>query len=216
VESLTFLTEDGVLLEGELRLPDGGARATAVICHAHPRFGGSKDHPVLWALRNELAGMRNVATLGFNFRGIMGSAGSYGGGRDEMRDLRGAIDRVRVAVPGAPTIACGWSFGASVALREALLDDRVAGLVLIGLPLAPNDLSLQSLPDPSELASFPRPALLVAGGSDAYCPTVDLRKYAAGFPDGRVAILDGADHFLGRREREAAGIVGNFVDSLLS
>ncbi len=215
MESLTFLTEDGVVLEGELRLPDGPPRATAVICHAHPRFGGSKDHPLLWALRNELAGKRNVATLGFNFRGIMGSAGSYGGGRDEVRDVRAAVGRVRVAASGVPTIVCGWSFGAGVAIRETLVDDRVDGLALIGLPLAPNDLSPPSLPDPSELASFHRPALLVAGGRDAYCPTGDLRTYATGFPDARVAILDGADHFLGRREREAAVIVGDFVDGML-
>ena len=63
MESLTFLTEDGVPLEGELRMPDGPARATAVICHAHPRFGGSMDHPVLWVLRNELAGRRSVTTV---------------------------------------------------------------------------------------------------------------------------------------------------------
>jgi alpha/beta superfamily hydrolase len=157
-----------------------------------------------------------VATLGFNFRGIMGSAGSYGGGRDETRDVRAAIDRVRAEVPGVATIVCGWSFGASVAVREALLDDRVDGLVLIGLPLAPNDQSLPSLPGPTDLASYLRPALLLAGGNDAYCPTEDLRRYAAGFLDGRVAILDDADHFLGRREREAASIVGDFVDGILS
>ena len=31
---------------------------SAVICHAHPRHGGSKDHPILWAIRNELAAAR--------------------------------------------------------------------------------------------------------------------------------------------------------------
>src|SRR6186997_2565330 len=95
VEGMTFTTEDGVRLEGELRLPDEAPRASAVLCHPHPRHGGSKDHPILWALRNELAGTRGLAVLGFNFRGNMGSEGTYGGGRDEVRDVRAAIERVR-------------------------------------------------------------------------------------------------------------------------
>ena len=103
MEPVSFTTEDGVRLEGELRLPDGAPRGAAVVCHAHPRFGGSKDHPILWALRNELAGKRSVATLLFNFRGTMGSGGSYGGGHDEVRDVRAAVDRVRDAAAGTST-----------------------------------------------------------------------------------------------------------------
>ncbi len=215
MEPVSFTTEDGVRLEGELRLPDGAPRGTAVVCHAHPRFGGSKDHPILWALRNELAGKRSVATLLFNFRGTMGSGGSYGGGHEEVRDVRAAVDRVRDAAVGTPTIVCGWSFGAAVALREAIVDERVTAVVLIGLPLKPNDVSLPTMPTAAELGSFARPALLLAGDGDEYCPPEDLRAYAAGFTAGRVEILSGTDHYLWRREREAAAIVGDFADGVL-
>jgi len=215
MEPVTFTTEDGVRLEGELRLPDGPPRGAAVVCHAHPRFGGSKDHPVLWALRNELAGKRSVATLLFNFRGTMGSGGSYGGGLDEVQDVRAAVDRVRDAVAGTPTIVCGWSFGAAVALREAIVDERVAAVALIGLPLKPNDVSLPTMPTAADLDSFGRPVLLLAGDGDEYCPTEDLRAYAAGFSAGRVEVLRGTDHYLWRREREAAAIVGDFADDVL-
>ena len=50
-------------------------RGVAVLCHPHPRHGGSKDHPLLWAIRNDLAASRGVAVLGFNFRGRDGVAG---------------------------------------------------------------------------------------------------------------------------------------------
>ena len=129
-------------LEGELRRPDGPARGSAVICHPHPKHGGSKDHPILWALRNELAGARGLATLIFNFRGVMGSEGTYGGGHDETLDARAAIDHVREVVADGPTVLCGWSFGANVALRESLDDPRVAALVLLGIPLDPSDVTL--------------------------------------------------------------------------
>jgi hypothetical protein len=209
MEPVTFTTEDGVRLEGELRMPEGPPRGSAVICHAHPRHGGSKDHPVLWSVRNELAGKRGLAALVFNFRGTMGSAGTYGGGRDELRDVRAAIDFVRERADG-PTLVFGWSFGASVALREAFDDERVSALALFGIPLRPNDLELPPMPTASELGLLKRPLLLLAGANDEYCPADELRAYGEGVAE--VVIIDGTDHYLWRREREAAAIVGDFAD----
>jgi hypothetical protein len=216
VEAVTFTTDDGVRLEGELRVPDGSPRATAVLCHPHPRHGGSKDHPILWALRNELAGARDVAVLGFNFRGVMGSSGTYGGGRDEVRDVRAAIARVREQAPDRPTAVCGWSFGASVALREALEDDRVAALALIGMPLRPGDLSMPPIPDDVDLRRFRRPVLVLAGKHDVYCPPDDAAVFADAFPAATLHIIDGTDHYLWRREREAAAVVGAFVEGAIA
>lgn len=211
MEPVTFRTDDGLRLEGELRRPDGDPRGTAVLCHAHPRHGGSKDHPVLWAVRNELAGRRGFVTLGFNFRGIMGSEGSYGGGRDELRDVRAAVGAVRGHAEG-PTLVFGWSFGASVALREAFEDDRVSALALFGLPLRPNDPEMPPLPAPEELAALRRPILFLAGEHDEYCPAEELRAYADDVAE--VVIMDGVDHYLSRREREAASSVGDFAAGL--
>lgn len=214
MESVRFLTEDGVSLEGELRVDVPEPRGSAVICHPHPRHGGSKDHPILWAIRNELA-RRGLAVLSFNFRGVMGSAGSYAGGHGEVKDARAAIDRARAAAPGRPTASCGWSFGASVALREALEDDRVAVLTLTGIPLRPGDVQLPPLPSPSEVKVLRRPVLFLAGSNDEYCPAQDLRDYAAA-SGAEVAILEGTNHYLWRREREAAALIGDFIDRALS
>ena len=71
----------------------------------------------------------------------MGSAGTYGGGRDELRDARAAIGYVPRA-RRRPDARVGWSFGANVALREAIDDERVGALALFGAPLRPNDLAL--------------------------------------------------------------------------
>jgi alpha/beta superfamily hydrolase len=185
-------------------MPDGTPRASAVICHPHPRHGGSKDHPILWAIRNELAS-RGFAVLGFNFRGVMGSGGSYGGGRDELRDLRAAIGLARERAGAGPTFVCGWSFGASVALREALDDDRVGSLALIGFPLDPKDVELPALPARVELRALSRrPVLLIAGERDEYCPADRLRPFGAAFPTAEVTIVSDTDHYFWRRERELA------------
>ena len=215
MEPVTFRTEDGVRLEGELRLPEGTPAASAVICHPHPKHGGSKDHPILWALRNELAGRRGHAVLLFNFRGVMGSAGSYAGGHGELRDVRAAVGAVREAAPGTPTLVCGWSFGANVALREALDDERVDALALLGIPLRPGDLILPALPGGSTLRSFRRPVLLIGGDGDAYCPVEELRALGGSIPQGEVQIIEGTDHYMWRREREAAQLVGAFAQRVL-
>ncbi|MGH2676629.1 MAG: alpha/beta hydrolase, partial [Actinomycetota bacterium] len=129
--TVRFPTADGLELEGELRTAEGPPRGTAVLCHAHPRHGGSKDHPMLWAIRNELAGRRGLTVLAFNFRGIMDSEGTYGGGEAELADAAAAVDRARQEATG-PTLLAGWSFGAWVALRHAVTDQRVAALALLG------------------------------------------------------------------------------------
>ena len=196
-------------------MPDDDPRATAVICHPHPKHGGSKDHPILWAVRNELAGARGLAVLGFNFRGVMGSGGLYGGGRDEVRDVRAAITRIREEAPGRPTVLCGWSFGANVALRAALDDARLVGLVMIGVPLEPKDLTLPPLPERAELKGFRRPTMVLCGDNDEYCPVEEARTFASAFPDCDLAVLEGTDHYLWRREREAAALVGDFVGRVL-
>jgi alpha/beta superfamily hydrolase len=209
MEPLRFPTEDGLSLEGELRMPDGEALGTAVICHAHPRHGGTKDHPVLWALRNELAG-RGFAVLSFNFRGTMRSDGTHGGGRAEVRDVAAAVGRVRDESAG-PTVVCGWSFGANVALREALDDERVAALALIGLPLR-HEAEVPPLPAAAELRLLRRPVLLLAGEHDEYAPAPELEAVRTQMPGAELAIVQGTDHFLWRREREAAAIVGTFAE----
>ncbi len=147
----------------------------------------------------------------------MGSAGTYGGGRDELRDARAAIGFVRERVPAeVGTLVVGWSFGASVALREALEDPRVDGLALLGIPLRPGDVELPRLPEPAELRVFARPVLLVAGEEDVYAPSDEVRAFAASFPHGEAVILPGTDHYLWRREKEAAGVVGAFADRVLN
>ena len=107
-----------------------------------------------------------------------------------------------------PTIVCGWSFGANVALREALTDERVGALALIGLPLEPADIEIPPTPGPSELRTFARPTLLLAGEGDVYCPRPRLEALARTMPKAEVVIVPGTDHFLWRREKEVAETVG--------
>jgi alpha/beta superfamily hydrolase len=210
-----FRTSDGVTLEGEIRDADPPIRGTAVLCHPHPKYGGSKDHPVLWAVRNELAGKRHLTVLSFNFRGVLGSDGRYSGWRGGLADTAAAVDAVRREAPG-PTVMVGWSFGATMALRHALIDDRVTAVTLIAIPLGDTARGGARLPTLGELEGLTAPVLLVAGDADAICPTGNLHNLARWLPRAEVKILRGADHFFAQRERELAAAAGDFFDEALS
>jgi uncharacterized protein len=212
VEPIRFSTSDGVLLEGEIRAPDGDGVGTAVICHADPQRGGSKDHPLLWAIRNDLAGRRGLVVLTFNFRGVMGSEGTHGGGETEGADVAAAVDRVRKQADG-PTLLVGWSFGATVSLRLALTDDRVSALALIGIPLiVMSTTRVPELPGRQQLASLSVPVLLAAGEADPICPIPDLRGLERHIPHSEIVVIPNTDHFFWRREGEVAAAIGDFVD----
>ena len=217
MQAITFQTEDGLKLEGEVRHPDSAAIGSAVICHPHPHYGGSKDHPLLWAIRIALSA-RGFAVLSFNFRGVMGSEGAFGGGVDELKDVRAAVERARQEAEG-PTFLCGWSFGAHVALRTALDDGRIEALALVALPLHEGGTELPDLPDLPEserLQAFDRPVLLLAGDSDPYCPVPELLVTAGRLPRSSVEIVSGAGHYFGKREQEAARLVAEFAWKTLS
>ncbi len=215
MSGLRFTTADGISLEGELRQADGSPRGTAVLCHPHPEHGGSKDHPILWAIRNDLAAHRGLTVLAFNFRGVMGSEGVYGGGVAELLDVSAAVDTVREASTG-PTILLGWSFGAWIALRHALTDTRVAALVLVAFPIGSRATSTKRpLPELGRLEGLAIPTLLVAGDGDAICPVDAMRGLAGWIPRAETLVIEATDHFFGRRERELASSVGEWVDGVL-
>jgi alpha/beta superfamily hydrolase len=214
MESIRFRTSDGLSLEGEIRMPEGEARATAVICHPHPLGGGSTDHPILWAIRNELA-RRDFAVLSFNFRGVMGSEGAFENGVGEVEDVRAAITRIREEAEG-PTFVAAWSFGAMIALREALTDDRVGALALAGFPASDvSEVPRPEVPSRDELASLRIPVLFLVGEADQFSPVPELRRLVQRISGAKLEVFPDTDHFFWHREGELAGRIGEFAEGTL-
>jgi alpha/beta superfamily hydrolase len=164
---------------------------------------------VLWAIRIALA-RRGFAVLSFNFRGVMGSEGVHGGGVTEVLDARAAVTEIMERVAG-PVALCGWSFGAHVALREAIDDERVAALTLVGLPLAPIGSVLPPMPSAERLRTYVTPVLLLAGDADPYCPAPDLQALGARLGNATVRIVEGTDHYFPKREREVGELIADFA-----
>jgi alpha/beta superfamily hydrolase len=199
-----------IQLEGVLHLPGGkeGQRPGAVICHPHSLYGGSMEVPLIVAIAEELA-QRGVVALRFNFRGVGRSQGTYADGEGEIADVAGALDFLegQGRVDGERLYLIGYSFGAGVGLRHAENDPRLAAVAVVA-PYVEN-------PSASLLRSYSKPKLFLVGEGDTVCPTEWLQAFVAPLPEPKeLRILSDTDHFFWGREREVAGIVGQFIASV--
>jgi len=185
-QRVTF-PSDGLMLEGILHRPAGTSLYPAVaVCHPHPLYGGDMHNSVVVAICEGLAA-DGMGALRFNFRGVGGSGGSFGGGVEERRDVQAALDYLEgdPAVDGGRIGLAGYSFGALVALSA--VDERVQGVAAVSPPLAMQDLSGRELRCPS---------LFVFGGEDAIAPADRLADLASALVrEHRAIVVPGADHF---------------------
>jgi len=198
--------KDGPLLAGIVHLPDGSTPCpAAVVCHPHPLMGGTMDSAVVVAVCRGLA-VRGWATLRFDFRGAGHSEGAFDGGHSEMDDVAGALDFLasQAEVDAHRLAVIGYSFGASVALHQAVRDERARWLVGIAL--------VQEHYEDPFLNEERRPKLFIAGEHDPWAPPELLRTYVSCLrPPVALRIVAGTDHLFGRREDEVAEIVAEWL-----
>ncbi len=202
-------TADGEELEAQLARPPGGAapRAGMVLCHPHPQFGGTMRSLVTSALFSALP-TRGVTCLRFNYRGVEGSTGSYGGGAAERLDAEAAVAHLAADLPaGAPLVLTGWSFGADVAL--SVDDPRVAAWFAIALPLRFGG-------GAHPVASRdPRPKVLTMAGNDELVDTPSVAAAATAWSNTEVIVIPGASHFFVGRTDDVVDRAATLVDRLV-
>src|ERR1041385_7136937 len=116
----------------------GPVRSAVVVCHPHPRYGGTMRNKVVHRVARG-ARRAGAAVLRFNFRGVGGSSGEYDGGIGEQDDFRAALTYLAEKIPGLPLNAAGFSFGARVSLQASCSDPRVDLVIAVGLPAGSGD-----------------------------------------------------------------------------
>jgi alpha/beta superfamily hydrolase len=211
-DSVTSATEPvrfpcgDLTLVGLLHRPQGSGLPGVAVCHPHPLYGGDMENNVVVALCRALAGGGMVA-LRFNFRGVGGSGGSYGGGFGERQDARAALDFLSglTEVGSGRLGLAGYSFGALVALSAA--DERVRALAAVSPPAGGLD--------PAAFRSG-IPTLLVSGDRDDVSPALRLPEMAASLgPPCEIRSVAGADHFWRGHEETLATTVLEFFRAQL-
>jgi alpha/beta superfamily hydrolase len=204
VEGVTCTTSDGLSLEAEASVPSEPL-GTVVLAHPHPQQGGSMRSIVTSELFRALPAA-GIATLRFNFRGVEGSEGTFGGGVDERRDVVAALDRLCEMSDARPLVLAGWSFGADVS--ASVVDERLAGWFLIAPPL-------RMLPASDfTVGGDPRPKVLAVPENDMFRPPESARDATADWVNTRIEVVAGADHFLVGRTTKVADLAIDFVRTL--
>jgi uncharacterized protein len=207
VLSCSLTTADGVTLEAELAVPDGPARAAAVLCHPHPQYGGTMRSIVIGALFEALPAA-GVTCLRFNFRGVEQSTGTHDDGRGELLDVRAALEHLQATVTGElPLVLAGWSFGADMALATA--DDRLTGWLAIAPPL-------RFAADFTAVAADPRPKRLVLGQHDEFRDPASVVEATEDWAATEIEVIAGASHFFVGRTDRVVDAARAFVDRVSS
>ena len=151
----------------------------------------------------------SIVAFMFNFRGVGGSQGRYGDGIAEQEDVAAAISWLvsEPMVDGNRVGLLGYSFGASVALPVACVDERVKAVALVSLPPGPSV---------SQLESCSKPKLIACGTDDFVVPLdqAKLINQKAAEPK-QFELISGADHFWMGYEAALAEKVVDFFERRL-
>jgi uncharacterized protein len=175
-----------------------------VVCHPHPLYGGSMHNNVTFALADALVSA-NISALLFNFRGVGGSDGSYGGGIGEREDVRAALDYLQSlkGTDGQKLGLAGYSFGGGVVMHVACADERVRAFALISPYSEDGQYTV--------LKNCTKPTLIIGGSADGMVPPGEVELCASMAAGAKKAeIIDGADHFWGGYEDSMAKLTAAF------
>ena len=190
-------------LEAIVEVPaDEQPLGAVVVCHPHPQYGGTMHNKVAHTLARSFVKL-GFAALRFNFRGTEGSEGSYDDGVGEVDDALAALNWVRQEYANVPIWLAGFSFGAAVALKAAVVE-AVDGLITVAPAVSRFANGLETQPQ--------CPWLVVQGDQDEL---VDIDETIEWFnslaPGPELAVLSEAEHFFHGRLVELREIVTEFV-----
>jgi alpha/beta superfamily hydrolase len=212
-EAVTLMTEDGLALEGTLD-SEGSSTGSLLLCHPHPKMGGTMNAPLLLALREELVA-RRWAVLRLNFRGIGASQGESGTGEAEVGDARAGLAFLRARMPGFPVAIAGWSFGAAVAIHVACDDTSLAACVAIAPAVDARPGITAGIPPPHS-CEISYPILVITGSNDDQVAPAECKRWAEGMSSATYVEVPGANHFFWAKYETLASTIAGFLDRALT
>jgi len=201
IESL-FLNGPAGRLEALLEEPDDSPREAALVCHPHPKYGGTMHSKVVYRVARGLR-TAGAVVLRFNYRGVNLSEGEYDHGEGELEDARVALEYLRSRYPDLPFTLAGFSFGSRIVLRLACSGVGARRVIAVGFPTALH--KIEGL----ETCTVPR--IFVHSTHDQYGSVAEIESLVASLPEPKKLVLvEAEDHFfakgLDQLEQEIAGL----------
>src|SRR4051794_4778156 len=167
IESL-FLPGPAGKLEALLEEPEDGAPSqAALVCHPHPKGGGTMHNKVVYRIARGLR-RTGAVVLRFNYRGVNLSEGVYDQGEGELEDGRTALAYLNERYPTLPLTLAGFSFGSRIALRLACGGTGARRAIAVGYPT--------TYKGHGYLETCAAPKLFVQSSRDEYGPLPELQE----------------------------------------
>ncbi len=181
---------------------DGAPQGAVVVCHPHPQHGGTMHNKVAHTLARSFVRL-GFAALRFNFRGTEQSEGRFDEGIGELDDALAAIAWMRARYAGQPLWLAGFSFGAAIAVRAAMVG-AVSGLVSVAPAVSRFANGLDGQPDCRWL--------IVQGDEDELVTVEETIDWLNTLQPGpELQVFAGAEHFFHGRLGELRAAVTAFV-----
>lgn len=191
-------------LEALLEEPEDQEPQQAVlVCHPHPRHGGTMHNKVVYRIARGLR-RSGCVVLRFNYRGVNLSEGSYDHGNGELEDARAALTWLRARYPKLPYLLAGFSFGSRIVLRLGCTLPDVNRLIAVGFPTV--------YADRSYLEDCTKDRTFIQSTNDEFGPKPELQAIFDRLPEPKRLIwVEAEDHFfkgaLDKFENSVAGVL---------
>lgn len=190
IRSIEDLRGPAGKLEAVLNTGRDDAPYAAIVCHPHPKGGGTLHNKVVYHAMKVFTSF-GLPVVRFNFRGVGLSEGAFDDGHGEQNDVRATLSWMEHNLK-RPILFAGFSFGSHVGLRACCGDVRVKGLIGLGLPVRAEgrDYTYGFLP------LCTRPKLFISGDHDQFGPRDLVEKVLDKAPEPKsIFWVEGADHF---------------------
>ena len=189
---ISFVTEDGLKLIGEVASPKITRLASVLCLHPNPTGGGMMDSHIYKKAANRLPHMAGIEIIRFNTRGTESeqgkSEGEYGATVTEKYDVEAAINFSFNELKVEKLWVIGWSFGTELALKWAR-DPRILGLILLSPPMKySTDLDLEFWRKDGRSITALVPEF------DEYLNPEEARNTFTNIPNLNLIAVDGAKH----------------------
>jgi alpha/beta superfamily hydrolase len=190
IRSIDDLQSSAGRLEALLNAGSDAAKYAALVCHPHPLGGGTMHNKVVYHAMKALSSF-GLPVLRFNFRGTGLSEGDHDDGCGEREDVCAALDWLDREF-ALPILFAGFSFGANVGLHACCQDDRVKGLIALGVPVHAEGRDYRY----DFLAGCAAPKLFISGTRDQYGPVHQVEAVVrSAAPPAELVWIPDADHF---------------------
>jgi len=183
-----FLPGPAGQLEALLEEPeDSEPVEAALVCHPHPKGGGTMHNKVVYRLARGLR-KSGCVVLRFNYRGVNLSEGEFDHGIGETDDARVGLRELAARYPRLPLMAGGVSFGSRVALRLASQETAVRRAIAVGFPTVVDERDFVN--------EVHIPKFFVHSTRDEFGPRADFEAFFKTVPEPkRIDWIEASDHF---------------------